>query len=148
MKVLIGYDTKHGNTKKVAEMIAEGINTGEGNEVSIENVNVIDLSKDNKYDLIVIGSPNHIGRHIKTVKKFIKNLSNGSLIANSFAVFDTYMSKDFEKAVRKMENQINRLMPDLTKASSGLSIKVGGMKGPIVKEDIPKCKEFGIKLAK
>jgi hypothetical protein len=32
--------------------------------------------------------------------------------------------------------------------SSGLSIKVGGMKGPIIDEEIPKCKEFGIKLAK
>jgi len=30
--------------------------------------------------------------------------------------------------------------------SGGLSIKVGGMKGPIVDEDLPKYKEFGIKL--
>jgi hypothetical protein len=30
----------------------------------------------------------------------------------------------------------------------GLSIKVDGMKGPIVEEDLSKCKEFGIKLAK
>ena len=33
-------------------------------------------------------------------------------------------------------------------ALPGLSIKVGGMKGPIVEEDLSKCKEFGIKLAK
>jgi hypothetical protein len=30
----------------------------------------------------------------------------------------------------------------------GLSIKVDGMKGPIVEEDLSKCKEYGIKLAK
>ncbi|KKM00543.1 hypothetical protein LCGC14_1803360 [marine sediment metagenome] len=35
MKVLIAYDTKHGNTKKVAELIGEGINTKEGNEVRL-----------------------------------------------------------------------------------------------------------------
>ena len=57
---------------------------------------------------------------------------------------------DFEKAVKKMEEQINEVMPDLSKASSGLSIKVEGKgtsKGPITTEDLPKCKEFGIRLA-
>jgi hypothetical protein len=48
-----------------------------------------------------------------------------------------------------MEEQISEVMPDLKKASSGLSIKVEGTgpsKGPIVDEDLPKCKEFGINL--
>lgn len=47
-----------------------------------------------------------------------------------------------------MKKQINGVMPNLNKVSPGLSIKVGGMKGPIVDEDLPKCKEFGIKLTK
>ena len=148
MKALIVYHTKHGNTKKVAELIGEGLKTIEENEVTIENVKEIDLSKDEIYDLILVGSPNHVGSHTKSVKKFIKGLSNASLKGKSFAVFDTYMSKDYEKAVKKMEKQINEVMPNLNKASSGLSIKVGGMKGPIVEEDLPKCKEFGITLAK
>ncbi|MBY8990145.1 MAG: flavodoxin domain-containing protein [Candidatus Lokiarchaeota archaeon] len=148
MKVLIVYDTKHGNTKKVAEEIGEGLKSVESNEVTIENVKEIDLNKDEVYDLILIGSPNHVGSHTKSVKKFIKGLPNSLLKGKSFAVFDTYMSKDYEKAVKKMEKQINELMPTLNKASSGLSIKVGGMKGPIVEEDLPKCKEFGITLSK
>jgi hypothetical protein len=56
---------------------------------------------------------------------------------------------DFEKAVKKMEEQISEVMPNLPKASPGLSIKVEGKgtsKGPITSEDLPKCKEFGIKL--
>jgi len=148
MKALIVYDTKHGNTKKVAELIGEGLKTIEENEVTIENVKEIDLNKDKIYDLILVGSPNHVGRHTKSVKKFIKGLPNALLKGKSFAVFDTYMSKDYEKAVKKMEKQINEVMPNLNKASSGLSIKVGGMKGPIVEEDLQKCKEFGITLAK
>ena len=71
MRVLIGYDTKYGNTKKVAELIAEGIKTVEENEIDINHVNDVDLSKDLVYDLIVIGSPNHMGSHTKKVKKFI-----------------------------------------------------------------------------
>ena len=108
----------------------------------------IDIEKNETFDLILIGSPNHAASHTKTVKQFIGSLPNASLKGNSFAVFDTYMGKDFEKATGKMEEQITQVMPNMKKLSSGLSIKVGGMKGPIVDEDLPKCKEFGIKLAK
>lgn len=148
MKVLIAYDTKYGNTKKVAELIAEGLKTVEGNTVSLENVKEINLEKDETFDLILIGSPNQMGAHISSVKKFIKKLASSSLKGNSFAVFDTYLKKDFEKATKKMEKQIAKIMPNMKKVSSGLSIKVGGMKGPIIEEELPKCKEFGIKLAK
>jgi flavodoxin len=148
MKALIVYDSKYGNTKKAAELIGEGLESAENNVITIENVKEIDINKDMTYDLIVIGSPNHAGRHTKNVKKFIEALPNSSLKGEAFAVFDTYMRKDIGKAVKKMEKQVNELMPNLNKVSPGLSIKVGGMKGPIVDEDIPKCKEFGIKLAK
>ena len=148
MKVLIVFDTKHGNTKKVAELIADGINAVEGNETEVVNVKDVDLSAEKSYDLIVIGSPNHVGSHIKSIKKFISNLSSTAVKVNSFAVFDTYMGKDFEKAVKKMEKQLKEKVPNSTIALPGLSIKVGGMKGPIVEEDLSKCKEYGMKLAK
>jgi menaquinone-dependent protoporphyrinogen IX oxidase len=148
MKILIAYDTKYGNTKKVADLISEGLKTIEENTVSLENVKEINLEKEETFDLILIGSPNQMGAHTSKVKKFIKKLASSSLKGNSFAVFDTYVKKDFEKATRKMEKQIAKFIPNMKKVSSGLSIKVGGMKGPIIDEEIPKCKEFGIKLAK
>ena len=98
MKVLIGYESKYGNTKKVAELIAEGIKSVEGHEVSIENVNDIALSKSDIYDLLLIGSPNHVGGPTKSIKKFINALSEASLKGNSLAVFDTYMKKQIGKA--------------------------------------------------
>jgi menaquinone-dependent protoporphyrinogen IX oxidase len=148
MKALVMFDTKHGNTQKVAELISEGIKSVEGNETEVVNVNEVDLSSDKTYDLILIGSPNHVGSHIKSVKKFINNLPGTSLKFDSFAVFDTYMGKDLNKAVKKMEKQMIEKFPDSTIALPGLSIKVSGMKGPIVEEDLAKCKEFGIKLTK
>ena len=150
MKVLIVYYTKYGNTKKVAELIGEGITSTDGNEVIVKSVKDVNLKEEAAYDLILIGSPNHFGRHVGSIKKFINKLPNSQLKANSYAVFDTYIMTDFEKAVKKMESQISEVIPELTKASPGLSIKVEGTgtsKGPITKEDLPKCKEFGIKLA-
>jgi flavodoxin len=149
VKVLIVYYTKYGNTEKVAKLIAEGINSIEGNEVIVKNVKDIKLKEEVSYELLLIGSPNHFGRHVGSVKKFINKLPKSQLKVNAYAVFDTYITADFEKAVKKMEEQISEVMPDLKKASSGLSIKVEGTgpsKGPIVDEDLPKCKEFGINL--
>ena len=148
MKVLIVFDTKHGNTQKVAELIADGINSVEGNETEVVNVKDFNLSGEMTYDLILIGSPNHVGTYTKSIKKFVKNLSGSTVNVNLFAAFDTYMKGDFEKAVKKMEKQINENFPNSTMALPGLSIKVGGMKGPIVEEDLSKCKEYGIRLAK
>ncbi len=52
MKILIVYDTVHGNTKTVAEQIGEGLKTVEGNTVSVENVKEIDAEKVETFDLI------------------------------------------------------------------------------------------------
>jgi len=147
VKVLIVYYTKYGNTEKVAKLIAEGITSTEGNEVIVQNVKDVKLKKEESYDLLLIGSPAHFGKHVGSIKKFIDKLPKSQLKVEAYAVFDTYIKTDFEMAVKKMEQQISEIMPDLTKASPGLSIKVDGMKGPITKEDLPKCKEFGIKLA-
>ena len=149
MKVLIVYATKYGNTEKVAKLIAEGITSVEGNVAVVNNVKDVNLKKEVSYDLVLIGSPNHFGRHIGSIKKFINKLPKSQLKVNSYAVFDTYITADFEKAVKRMEEQISEVMPDLIKASPGLSIKVEGTgpsKGPLVNEELPKCKEFGIQL--
>ena len=149
MKVLIVYDSKYGNTEKVAKLIAEGISSTEGNEVIVNHVKDVNLKEESSYDLLIIGSPNHFGKHIGSVKKFINKLPKSQLKANAYTVFDTYITADFEKAVKKMEEQISEVIPDLTQASSGLSIKIEGTgpsKGPIVNQELPKCKEFGIRL--
>jgi hypothetical protein len=64
-----------------------------------------------------------------------------------FAVFDTYLGTDFEKAVKKMEKRINEKVSGSKQLAPGLSIKVQGMKGPILEGELPKCKEFGNKIA-
>ncbi|UCC19928.1 MAG: flavodoxin family protein [Promethearchaeota archaeon] len=156
MKVLIVYDTKYGNTEKVAQLIGEGIASAKGNEVIVTNVKDVNLKKEDSYDLILIGSPVHFGKHVGSVKKFINKLPKSKLKIKAYSVFNTYMGGDSEttevgvcsytKMLEKIEEQLSKIMPDLTKASSGLSIKVEGMKGPIVNEDLPNCKDFGIKL--
>ena len=147
VKVLVVYDTKYGNTKLVAEKIVEGISEVEGVETAISDVEEVNLEKVADYDAIWIGSPSHIGISARSIRKFIDKLGKLDLKAKWVAVFDTYLVGDFEKAVKKMEKRIGEKVPGLKLMIPGLSIKVGGTKGPILDEELPKCKDFGRKIA-
>ena len=147
VKVFVVYDTKYGNTKLVAETIIEGMKEVKGIETAISDVEEVDIEKVADYDAILIGSPNHMGGPVRGIKKFIDKLGKLKLKAKWVAVFDTYLGGDFEKAAKKMEKRIGEKVPGLKPITSGLSIKVGGMEGPIVEGELPKCKDFGKKIA-
>ena len=145
MKVIIVYESRYGNTKRVAEMIIEAMKEVGGLETDLVLYKEADLDKIPEYDAILIGSPTHIGGPTRGIKKFIDKLGKLGLEGKVGAVFGTY-KYDFEKAVKKMENRINEKVPGLKILAPGLSIKVKGIKGPILEEDLPKCKEFGKKI--
>ncbi|MBA7502720.1 NAD(P)H dehydrogenase (quinone) [subsurface metagenome] len=146
-KVIVVYDSKYGNTKLVAETIAAGTRQVEGMETVVSGVKEVDLNRIPDYDVILVGSPNHIGGPTRGIKKFIDKLGKLPLEGKMFAVFDTYLGKDFEKVVKKMERRISEKIPGLKPVAPGLSIRVEGMKGPISEGELPKCREFGKKIA-
>lgn len=146
-RVFIVYDTKYGNTKLVAEKIAEGMREFKGIEIDISDVKKIDLKKIDSFDAILIGAPTHFGSPSRTIMKFIDKLGKLKLKAKGVAVFDTYLGEDFEKSVKKMEKRISEKVPGLKLVTSGLSIRVDDMKGPVTDGEFPKCKDFGKKIA-
>lgn len=146
-KVIVVYETGYGNTKQVAETIIEGINEIERIEAVLKEPKHMEPTEVLDYDVILIGSPNHFGGPTRGIKKFIDKLGKLPLKEKTFAVFDTYIKGDFEKAVKKMEKRINEKVLGLKQIAPGLSIKVQGMKGPILEEELPKCKDFGKKIA-
>ena len=148
VKVFVVYDTKYGNTKLVAEKIVEGMKEVEGIETAISDVEEVNLENVADYDAILIGSPNHIGGPVRVIKKLIDKLGKLDLKTKWVAVFDTNLGgNQLEKAVKIMEKRISEKVPGLKLIVPGLSIKVGGMKGPIVDGELPKCKDFGKKMA-
>jgi len=148
VKALIVYESKYGNTKLVAETIAEGMNQVSGVKTTVVDLKEIDLSKIDDFDTILIGSPNHMGAATRGIRKFIDKLGELKLQKKRGAVFDTYLAKDFGKAVKKMENQIAEKVPGILLIAPGLSILVNGMKGPVSDGELPKCSEFGAKTAR
>lgn len=146
VKVLIAYDTKYGNTQRVAELIAEGLKE-KGSDTSVQNMKKVDFNSVEQFDAILMGSPNHIGRPTRTFHKFVGKLRKHPLKGKLIVAFDTYVEGQFEKAMKKMEETLQGKMPENKLLTPGLSIKVAGMKGPIVESELPKCKEFGHKIA-
>ena len=148
-KVFVVYDSKYGNTKLAAENILKGIRKVEGIETAIGNVKEIDIRKVADFDEILLGAPNHMSRPSRTMKKFVNRLAELDLKSKNVAVFGTYAGKlrTVDRAVKKLEKMVEKKLPNLNLVSPGLSIRVSGIRGPIVDGEIPKCVDFGKKLA-
>ena len=142
-KVILVHWSKYGNTKQVAEEIAAGIAETAGCEAISSRVDEVDPAQLADCDAILIGSPNHIGRPVGKIKRFVDKLDRPELKGKTVAVFDTYIGRDFGKAATRLEERIAKKASDLSLRTPGLSILVNGMQGPIADGELPKCREFG-----
>ena len=142
------FDTKYGNTKLVAQQIAEGLTEVEGIEVTVCNAKQVDAQKLLNCDALVIGAPNHMGKPYRTITKFVEGLAEFELKAQWAAAFDTYFQRQryYMKAAKKLEKQLSKKLPNL-KVIPGLSVKVTGVNGPVADGELGKAREFGKKTA-
>ena len=148
-KVFVCYDSKYGNTKIVAENIMKGLEKVKGLEVTIGYVKGIEPKNLVNYDMIIIGGPNHMGRTSRTIKKFVNRLTDTDLRTKKVTVFGTYAGKArvVDRAVRKLENLVKKKLSGIKFVSPTLSIRVNKIRGPIIDGELPKCVEFGKKIA-
>jgi menaquinone-dependent protoporphyrinogen IX oxidase len=144
MKGLIVYESKYGNTKKVAETIIQGMKNF---KVDLKTPKEIKPKVAAEYDFLLFGAPNHFGRATRGIRKFIEKVAKETNEKKLVAVFDTYVKEDYLKAVKSMEETINKNDKNFKIIEKGLSIKVDDMKGPITEGELPKCKAFGEKIA-
>ena len=70
LKVVVIYDSRSGNTERMAEMVAAGAKQS-GVEVELKRVNEAELDDLVSADGIILGSPNHFGSMSDKMKAFI-----------------------------------------------------------------------------
>ena len=75
VRVIVVFESRYGNTRRVAESIIEGIKEAGGVEVSLKELREVDLKEIPNYDAILIGSPNHVGGPTRGVKASSTNLA-------------------------------------------------------------------------
>lgn len=70
MKVLIVYDSRSGNTEKMAYVVAEGVDS-EGVEFEVRKVDEASVDELPKVDGLILGSPVYYGLPSSKIKDFI-----------------------------------------------------------------------------
>lgn len=93
-KVLIVYATDYGNTKKMAEVVAEGAKSVPDTEVEVKVADDVTAEDLLASDGIIVGTPVHMGSPDWRVKKFIDTVCSKQWMADTLigkvgAVFTT-----------------------------------------------------------
>lgn len=146
-KVIVVYESKYGNTRIAAEEIIAGMKEVPGVAAELYQPKDFDLGSIADYDAVIIGTPTHIGRPTFGIRRFIGRLGKLKLEGKKVAVFDLRGGPDPGQAVRRMEKQLAEKAPGLKLIAPGISVLVSDMKGPIAGDELPRCREFGKKLA-
>jgi len=148
MKGIAVFNTSYGNTRKIAETIAETLKES-GMEADTFYVRDLKKLSANDYDFLVLGSPTKFGTMSLTVKGFLGKVKSKEWMNKPFAVFDTENPENIEKkegsaaekiAEKLREKQMNQLLPVLKAI-------VLGWKGPLQEGEIERAKEYARELA-
>lgn len=86
MKTLVMYDSKFGNTERVAKVIAGQL--GEQHSVHVTNVDG-EIPSIEDFDLVVIGGPTHAHGMSALMRRLLEDWPRGHIYEISVAVFDT-----------------------------------------------------------
>jgi len=153
MNSIIVYDTSYGNTKKIAETIAETLKES-GMEVTLFKVNEVKKLSAKDYNLLVLGSPTKFGTMTFAMKWFLGKVKSEEWMNKPFAAFDTENPENIEQsqlqnkewsaaekiAEKLKEKKMNQLAPVL-------KALVLGQKGPLVEGEINRAREYASELA-
>lgn len=148
MKGVVIYDTSHGNTRAVAEAIAQGLKQS-GVEADTFHVKDVKKLSGKDYDFLVLGSPTRFGTMSFTVKSFLGKVKESEWAGKPFAAFDTENPENMQKseysaaekiATKLREKKLSQLAPVLKAA-------VHEMKGPLLEGELERTRTYAKELA-
>lgn len=151
MKALVLFRSFYGNTKEVAEAIAQQIKAL-GHEVEVQDLR-LKLPDLNGIDVILIGAPTRMARVTRKAKSVLKKLRKKGFGAKPIAVFDTYgpvpaKSEELEKGKKWLYPGAAGILHKAAK-EQGLNVyentlrcEVAGMKGPLKDKEKDKAASF------
>jgi menaquinone-dependent protoporphyrinogen IX oxidase len=153
MKGIVVYDTSYGNTKTIAETIAETLKES-GIEVDLFDVKDAKKLSAKDYNFLVLGSPTRFGTMSFAIRSFLSKVKSEEWMNKPFTAFDTENPENIERA--RIENKewsagekiseklrdkkMNQLLPVLKAV-------VLGQKGPLKEGEINRTKNYARELA-
>lgn len=153
MKSIVIYDSSYGNTKSVAEAIAEALKES---GIGVDTFYVKDVKNLSAggYDLLVLGSPTKCGTMSFAVKGFLGKVKEKEWVNKYFAAFDTENPENIEGAQRENKEwsaaeKIAARLRDkkMVQLLPVLKSVVLGWKGPLQEGEIERAKGYARELA-
>jgi flavodoxin len=146
MKTLVVYDSKWGNTEKIAHAVAAGIGGG----TKAVRVGTVEAKGYDKIELLVLGSPILGGRPSEAMQQYINGIAQGAAEKLNVATFDTRLTMKFVKifgyAAVRMANQMKEKGSTLSSMPEGFYVR--GRSGPLADGESERATRWGKELAK
>jgi menaquinone-dependent protoporphyrinogen IX oxidase len=148
MKGIVVYDTSYGNTKKIAETIAETLKES-GMEADLFSVKEVKKLSAKGYNFLVLGSPTRFGTMSFSIRFFLGRVKSEEWMNKPFTAFDTENRENMQKegwsaaekvAERLRDKKMNQLLPVL-------KVAVLGQKGPLEEGEIKRTRDYTKELA-
>lgn len=148
MKGIVVYDSSFGNTRKIAEALAEALKES-GVDTTLVHVKKAFRLSAKDYGFLVVGSPTRFGTMSFATRFFLNGLNGREWAGKPFAAFDTQNHENIEQkqscasekiAARLIEKQLIQALPVLK------AVVFGG-KGPLKDGEVQRAKDYARELA-
>jgi flavodoxin I len=128
MKVVVIYDSKYGNTEKIAQALEQEVEKHD--QGKLLTINDVSQSEIRSADLILVGSPTQGGAPTKSMKQFLESLPQDALEGKLVAAFDTR----FDDRVQKLFLRL--LMKLIGYASPRISTRLQSKGGELASDPV------------
>ena len=152
MRAIVLYHSLYGNTRSVAESLADGLRET-GVETDCMIINEVEKDQMSSYDFIAIGSPTHILRPSKEMKAFLKKMKSLDLRGKRGFSFDTRNESGMNKsrwsilensAARGIEKALKKMGVEIIRTRE--SALVIGEEGPLEQGFTDSFRQLGTEI--
>jgi len=145
-KAIVIYDSKFGNTEKIARALSEGMKK-EGLDVDCLRIDNVDPNKLAEYEMLAIGAPTQVLDISKPMKEFLRKLEKLDLRNKKAFAFDTRLKSRFAgSAAKGIENKLKKLHMTIIKPYASAIVK--GTEGPLEEGAEERFTQIGSEIAK
>ena len=130
MKVVVVYDSVHGNTEIITRAIGDAL----AGEVSVGRAGEVNAAEVQGVDLLIVGSPTHGGWFTEAIKDWLGEVPAATLQGMRAAAFDTrtpptILSRIFGFAAPRIAKRLEQKGAMLVGEPGGFIVE--GIKGPL-----------------
>lgn len=148
-KAIAIYDTRFGNTEKIAKALARGMEK-QGVDVDCVKVDKVNFDKLEEYDFLAVGGPTHKAGTSKRMKEFLEKLESFDISGKEGFCFDTRVRSRLNRfglnsAAKRIEKKMKKMRVTMIKPCK--SAIVEGRDGPLEEGVEETFERIGVEIA-